>query len=317
MNSAIPNWLPIINKIISSASIIVYLFYTCLLIKVKQCEYSLLIKAYLVFISFGQSLYYFFSPENNTICKLLGSFDIFLDYVKISLSIIILLLNTNDKISINNNINNKTIFFINFITSFLIPFGFGVIVFFYGDIKKLHGSFCYPTNAYFRIITYVIYGIYYCAFFIMSVYIIHFKINKTLKEEAVLEEKRKQDQADDISVDESVIKNNISQLKCSIICYFLIQFVKFFNCVIFLLNFLCISNNNVFFCSYVLGTTFFNIISFLVQNLTIPFFLLAFGLDNINGISLTNKVTQKTTMKVLPEFDRFSNAQLVDDDDDL
>ena len=149
-------------------------------------------------------------------------------------------------------------------------------------------------------------------FAFISFCIFHFKINKTLNEEAAKEEKRNQDTTD-LSIDESVIKANISLLKCSIISYSLIQCVKFFNCVIFLMNFMCSKNNIYFYCSYVKGTTFFNVISFLIQNLTIPFFLLAFGLDNINGISLTNRITQNTTMKVLPEFQKLSNAQLVDD----
>ena len=53
----IPNWLKNINYIISGLSIIVYIFYTYLLlrIKLKNWDYSLLIKAYLVFISFCQS----------------------------------------------------------------------------------------------------------------------------------------------------------------------------------------------------------------------------------------------------------------------
>ena len=310
----IPNWLKNINYIISGLSIIVYIFYTYLLlrIKLKNWDYSLLIKAYLVFISFCQSLYYFFSPDNKTMCKLLGSFDIFLDYVKISLSINILLLNTNDKISMNININNKTIFIINFIFSFLIPLCFGEIVFFYGEIQKIQELFCYPMNETIRYFTYITHILYYCVFFVVSIYIFHFKINKTLNEEAAKEEKRNQDTTD-LSIDESVIKANISLLKCSIISYLLIQCVKFFNCVIFLMNFMCGKNHILFLCSYVKGTTFFNVISFLIQNLTIPFFLLAFGLDNINGISLTNRITQNTTMKVLPEFQRLSNAQSVDD----
>ena len=138
----IPNWLKNINYIISGLSIIVYIFYTYLLlrIKLKNWDYSLLIKAYLVFISFCQSLYYFFSPDNKTMCKLLGSFDIFLDYVKISLSINILLLNTNDKISMNININNKTIFIINFIFNFLVPLCFGEIVFLMDDAGDTNES---------------------------------------------------------------------------------------------------------------------------------------------------------------------------------
>ena len=304
----IPNWLKIINYIISVLSIIVYIFYTnlLLLLKIRNWDYSILIKAYLVFISFCQSLYYFFTPENNTICKLLGSFDIFLDYVKISLSIIILLLNTNDKLKITKNIKVRTIILINFIASFLIPFGFGVIVYFYGEIKKLHGSFCYPTNIHLRFFTYATYGIYYCVFFIITI-IILYKIKRESKDEEMKRVNSKDT--------ESVIINNILRLMRSLIFYMLIQAVKMFTFIVFLLNFVCSQypNRNIFFCKYIQDNRFYEVVSILILNLTIPFFLLAFGFDNINGISLTNRITQNTTMKVLPELQKLSNAQLVDD----
>ena len=302
----IPNWLKIVNYIISSVSIIVYVFYTYLLlgIKIQNWDYSILIKAYLVFISFCQSLYYFFTPEN-TICKLLGSFDICLDYVKISLSIIILLLNTNDKLNISKNINNKTIFFINFIASFLIPFGFGVIVFFNGDIKKLHGSFCYPTNAYFRFFTYATYGIYYCVFFIITIVILY-----KIKRESEDEEMKRGNLKDK----ESVIIDNILILMRSLIFYMLIQAVKMFTFIIFLLNFVCYQypNRNIFFCKYIQDTRFYEVVAILILNLTIPFFLFAFGFDNINGISLTNALKPKEEVKVTRDWDRISTQNLVE-----
>ena len=297
----IPNWLKFANYIISGVSIILYVFYTTLLLllKIRNWDYSILIKAYLVFISFCQSLYYFFTPENNTICKLLGSFDIFLDYVKISLSIIILLLNTNDKLIITKNIKVRTIILINFIASFLIPFGFGVIVYFYGEIKKLHGSFCYPTNIHLRFFTYATYGIYYCVFFIITI-IILYKIKRESKDEEMKRVNSKDT--------ESVIINNILRLMRSLIFYMLIQAVKMFTFIVFLLNFVCSQypNRNIFFCKYIQDNRFYEVVSILILNLTIPFFLFAFGFDNINGKSLTNSIKYKTKMKTTEDYDRFS-----------
>ena len=117
------------------------------------------------------------------------------------------------------------------------------------EIQKIQELFCYPMNETIRYFTYITYILFYCAFLIMIICIFHFKINKTLNEEAAKEEKRNQDTTD-LSIDESVIKANISLLKCSIISYSLIQCVKFFNCVIFLMNFMCGKNHILFLWFY-------------------------------------------------------------------
>ena len=302
-DDTIPEWIIIINLVVSGISIIIYFFYIYLLIKQKGWEYSLKIKAYLVFISFCQSSYYFVSLIKVTeVCQLFGSIDIFLEFGKISLSFIILLLNTNDKLNTNYNIKSKHIFLTNFIFSFLLPLGIAVITYFFGGIEKLYESFCFPKNTNYKIVLNCLYGLYYGIFFILVIYISRVKIKKGLEEE---QEEKNVLIKDTESLEESVIKNGIQNLQKSILFYTLIQVFKCLLQINFVFNLICTSpkNSGSCFCNVFGNTIFFHILSVIFQNISILLFLLAFGFDNINGINLLSGFNQKERITVFSGFE--------------
>ena len=166
----------IINYAISSCSIIYYIYkgYTFL---PKPCVFKCLIgqdtliRICLLLISLFQSSYYFFVNQEGFFCKFLGCLDIFLDFSKMSISIILSMLISNDNAEVENRISDIKINIIHVVFSVLLPLAISIMALQWGEIAPINISFCYPTAPLFRILVFISFYFYYLVFFLIVVYI--------------------------------------------------------------------------------------------------------------------------------------------------
>lgn len=273
----------IINYVISGLSISFYLFYGYCIIKKNEWVYSIQIKTVLLLISIFQSSYYFYGKESNPslLCTIFGVLDIALDFSKISVSIIIPLINARDKlISDFYKVKTENIIFLNVLCSIVIPFILLLLSILLGDIAPINNSFCYASNKTFRIGLFTMFFIYYFAFFVLML-----KIGTDNKNAL----SKIQYNIDKHNSDSNIELKSGDALFRSLFRYLLVQFLKFIILIVFVINFFCDSYLNSKYALYriFVGSPFYLIVSILVQNLSIPLFLLAFGFDVINGVDIT------------------------------
>lgn len=57
-----------------------------------------------------------------------------------------------------------------------------------------------------------------------------------------------------------------------------------------------------------MDSPFYLIFSILIQNLSIPLFLLAFGFDVINGVDITKNLFTSNTAKTTDKFDQLTKS---------
>ena len=332
----------IINYAISSCSIIYYIYkgYTFL---PKPCVFKCLIgqdtliRICLLLISLFQSSYYFFVNQEGFFCKFLGCLDIFLDFSKMSISIILSMLISNDNAEVENRISDIKINIIHVVFSVLLPLAISIMALQWGEIAPINISFCYPTAPLFRILVFISFYFYYLVFFLIVVYImknsvlvndsIEGKIKDKLKDsirtydpEPVQPDQSVQIEENQIKSDALVIRNRKiesndcsnntvsssndvlsdgkNKIKKTMIKFSLVQLLKLFILIVFVLNFFCeryLKHDELLYHIFV-DSYLFKIVAILLENLSIPLFMYVFGNFVIGGNDPNNKC--KSEIKV-------------------
>ena len=294
----------IINYVISGLSISFYLFYWYCLIKKGGWEYNIQIKTVLLLISFFQSSYYFFGKESDVSlkCTVFGVLDIALDFSKISVSIIIPLINARDKLtSDSGKVDTKNIIFLNALCSIVIPIILSLLSILLGEIAPINNSFCYATNKRFRIGLFTMFFVYYFAFFVLMLKIGIDNKNALAKIKYDVE-KHNSDSNIELQSGHALFK--------SLFKYLLVQLLKFIILIVFVINFFCDSylNRNYVLYRIFVDSPFYLIFSILIQNLSIPLFLLAFGFDVINGVDITKNLCTSNTAKTTDKYKQLTES---------
>ena len=104
--------------------------------------------------------------------------------------------------------------------------------------------------------------------------------------------------------------NRGNKLVKSLFKYLLVQLLKFIILIVFVINFFCDSylNRNYVLYRIFVDSPFYLIFSILIQNLSIPLFLLAFGFDVINGVDITKNLCTSNTAKTTDAYGRLTES---------
>lgn len=333
----------IINYAISSCSIIYYIYYGYFLFS-KTRNFSCpigqdtLIRICLLLISLFQSSYDFFVNQEGFFCYFLGCLDIFLDFSKMSISIILSLIISNDNVENENKISNTIINILHVVFSLLLPLAISMMALKWGEIAPINISFCYPTEPLFRIIVFFSFFFYYLVFFLIVIYIMKNsvlvfdsienketknelissvqsspepdQVNKIMKENdcqiiereissdgLVIQSKRnelnepKENSQETVNSTDGVLSEERKKIRETLIKFSLVQLLKLFILIVFVLNFFCeryLRHDELLYHIFV-ESYLFKIVAILIENISIPLFMYVFGNFVIGGNDLKNK----------------------------